>query len=152
MSIIHEALKKVETGLFKPAKVSAPRAVPADPGAAAPRLKKPYPWRLSGLIAAALLLSAGGIWLLLQSTTGPRDRAAAAVTNQPLDYALMRALKNAYKLNGVFFSDGKGYALINNQIVAKGDLFEGMRVLGVFDDSVVLDKDGTYFMLNTRHN
>lgn len=42
-------------------------------------------------------------------------------------------------LEGVFFSEGKGYALINNQIVKEGDLISGAKVKGIALDGVYLE-------------
>ena len=45
-------------------------------------------------------------------------------------------------LNGIFFSQDEGYALINNQIVKEGDLIAGGRVKRITLDEVRLEYDG----------
>jgi hypothetical protein len=53
-------------------------------------------------------------------------------------------------LNGIFFSDDEGYALINNQIVGVGDEVSGATVKSITVDEVELDKAGSIVKLSTR--
>lgn len=55
-----------------------------------------------------------------------------------------------FVLNGIFFSDNKGFALINNQIVAVGDKVSGATVKRISADEVELDLDGSTLKLTTR--
>lgn len=50
-------------------------------------------------------------------------------------------------LNGIFFSQDQGYALINNQIVKEGDLIDGALVLRVSLEEVVLESKGSTIKL-----
>lgn len=53
-------------------------------------------------------------------------------------------------LNGVFFSQEEGYALINNRIVKEGDLVEGAVVKRIALDEVELDFQGSVIKLNSN--
>lgn len=53
-------------------------------------------------------------------------------------------------LNGVFFSENEGYALINNQIVKQGDSIEGATLTKIGLDEVELEINGQPFKLKTR--
>ncbi|MDY7011703.1 MAG: hypothetical protein SVV80_13280 [Planctomycetota bacterium] len=50
-------------------------------------------------------------------------------------------------LSGILASDGKRYAIINNQMVAVGDNINGVKVVGIGKYHVVLEKDGKQFTL-----
>lgn len=52
-------------------------------------------------------------------------------------------------LNGVFFSDNEGYALINNQILREGDVINGMTVEHIALDGVELKSEGSIIKLTT---
>lgn len=55
-------------------------------------------------------------------------------------------------LNGVFFSGGEGYALIDNQVVKKGDRVNGAIVQSITMDEVdLLDRSGSTINLYTTH-
>lgn len=53
-------------------------------------------------------------------------------------------------LNGIFFSENEGYALINNQIVKAGDEIEGAVVKRIDLNEVELERAGSVFKLSTR--
>lgn len=53
----------------------------------------------------------------------------------------------ALALNGVFFSEDEGYALINNRIVKKGDRIEGATVMKISMEEVDLDFGGSVIKL-----
>jgi len=53
-----------------------------------------------------------------------------------------------FTLNGVFFSGGEGYALINNRIVKKGDKIERATVVQISLDEVELELDGSIIKLS----
>jgi len=52
-------------------------------------------------------------------------------------------------LNGVFFEQGEGYALINNKIVRLGDEIEHAKVKEITIDGVMLDLDGKTIKLTS---
>ncbi len=53
-------------------------------------------------------------------------------------------------LNGIFFSDNDGYALVNNQIIRENDSVDGAKVIKITSNSVQLDNQGTVITLNTQ--
>ncbi len=55
-----------------------------------------------------------------------------------------------YILNGIFFSDNDGYALVNNQIIREDDSVDGAKVIKITSNSVQLDNQGTVITLNTQ--
>ncbi|MFA4992854.1 MAG: hypothetical protein WC571_02685 [Candidatus Omnitrophota bacterium] len=52
-------------------------------------------------------------------------------------------------LNGIFFSDNNGYALVNNQIVKENDLVNGAKVEKITMDTVELNNEGKIITLST---
>jgi hypothetical protein len=52
-----------------------------------------------------------------------------------------------FVLNGVFYSENEGYALINNQIVKTGDTIEGATVKKINAEEVELEFQGTTIKL-----
>ncbi len=53
-------------------------------------------------------------------------------------------------LNGVFFSEDEGYALINNQIVKVGDVVDGATVKRIDLNEVELETAGSTIKLSTQ--
>lgn len=56
----------------------------------------------------------------------------------------------ALVLNGVFFSQGQAYALVNNTIVKEGDEVEGARVRRISEEEVELDFNGKAIILSVQ--
>ena len=54
-----------------------------------------------------------------------------------------------FLLNGIFFSDRDGYALVNNQIVRENDVVDGAKVTKITTNTVELDSDGKLISLST---
>lgn len=52
-------------------------------------------------------------------------------------------------LNGIFFDEAQPYALINNQVVKRGDMIEGVNVVQILTNEVVLEFEGTTIKLKT---
>jgi type II secretory pathway component PulC len=50
-------------------------------------------------------------------------------------------------LNGVYFQQDEGYALVNNRILKAGDTIEGAKVTEISLDKVILEFDGKAFTL-----
>ena len=149
MSIIYEALKKVE------------RSVTLSPASSAPALGKPasrphFFWYL----AFFFLLGACAIgvvfhFILAQSqpklptiatinpvpviAKKPEPRPAPTVVAAP-EPKIEEPPVSYLTLNGVFFSNGEGYALINNEIVKEGDTIDGAQVVKVNADGVRLKR------------
>jgi len=55
----------------------------------------------------------------------------------------------SFKLNGIFFSEDEAYALINNQVVKTGDSIGGGVVEDITVDTVVIGSEGENFTLTT---
>ncbi len=55
-----------------------------------------------------------------------------------------------FVLNGIFYSDNDGYALVNNQIVREFDAVDGAKVNKITQNSVELDNQGTLITLTTQ--
>lgn len=165
MSIIYDALKKVETSLTDDAKTKIDKGVKSQP--------KIY-------LLYALMICLGffmaNIFYGWLSQKKPALKTTDIVTkDQPLidkkepvsaptptlpTVALqtgtsvetkMKTQKeplHPFTLNGVFFSGGEGYALINNRIVKKGDKIERASVVQIFLDEVELELDGSIIKLS----
>lgn len=153
MSIIYDALKKVET----PGRDEDKRE-PPDKGAPKPRRRKlRYILLISvGAFAAGTLLWFTGhparlltkITVLLPAKEGKSafsGRAAGPPVNMVLD-----RLSSKLILNGIFFSGDEGYALINNRIVKAGDEIEGAVVRQISAEEVELEFRGSRIKLSTR--
>ena len=54
-------------------------------------------------------------------------------------------------LNGVFFSENEGYALINNQVVKKGDVIGGATVTQITLGGVELEFQGSVIKVSTSN-
>lgn len=52
-------------------------------------------------------------------------------------------------LNGIFFSEGQSYALINNRILKEGDIIDGATVTRITLDTVELESQGSIIKLST---
>ncbi len=53
-------------------------------------------------------------------------------------------------LNGVFFSQDGGYALVNNKIVSQGEEIDGAKLVEIGEDEVLFDFKGKEIRLSTR--
>ncbi len=159
MSIINEALKKTEEHLQKNAAKDSP--LPQKPSGSKPFL-------LYILILLAGLLLGNFIFTLLKNKTQihkiqtiqtPHESALPVIqaTNPPslpiLPSQPAEEKKPAevnFVLNGIFFSDNDGYALVNNQIIRENDYVDGAKVDLITADSVELNNAGQTITLTTR--
>lgn len=158
MSIIYDALKKIEQS-----------------GSLVVRAKedKPVDKRRLFLVYALVLVS--GVLLAKFSWWGmtefisrgtkdeTRQLSAAVPAAKPkkilpletvsvLDYraAPQPDKRETFVLNGIFFSEEEGYALINNQVTKEGDLVDGALVKNISPDTVELDSQGEIIRLFCR--
>jgi len=76
--------------------------------------------------------------------------AVAIIVPSPPVAVQATAVSSALVLNGIFFSEGQGYALINNQIVKESDVIDGAKVLKITSDAVELDSSGTKITLTSN--
>lgn len=58
--------------------------------------------------------------------------------------------KQNFVLNGIFFSNNDGYALVNNQIVRENDLVDSAKVVKITTNTVELDSGGKIINLSTN--
>ena len=159
MSIINEALKKTEEHLQKNAAQDNPLP-PAKPARAKPFL-------LYTLILLAGLFLGNFIFNLLsnkiQTAHAPKKNVlpVAQTTNPPSAATLPTqtpeknkptdaSKEGIFVLNGIFFSDNDGYALVNNQIVRENDYVDGAKVGLITANTVELDNAGETITLSTH--
>ena len=151
MSIIYDALKKVEEKLPGPAAGS-----PAVPGITPLKI---------GLLATAVLLAGYGLAALAFSSRYvqdlirgdtavpaalPQPRTAGAPQSAPLPRAVRPAQKTSYILNGVFSANNANYALVNNTIVQAGDMIGAAKVTSITAEGVDLEENGQPVRLSTK--
>jgi len=71
-------------------------------------------------------------------TGHPKDITPEESATKPI----LNEVAPTLTLNGVFFSENEGYALINNQIVREGDTISGAEVVRITMDGVELKANG----------
>ncbi len=148
MSIIYDALKKVE---------QTRQEEPQDKLRAG--TEKPRPrLRIYLTYAVALFL---GVWMMDRtfvffSKPAAKQASQEAIYNYaPVSPAVTKAAaaiapaKVTFNLNGIFFSEDEGFALINNQIVKVGDDVDGAKVLQISVNEVELDSQGSLIKLSS---
>ena len=84
----------------------------------------------------------------IQTTQTPNSPSQAALPSQPLEEK--KSKETSFVLNGIFFSDNDGYALINNQIVRENDYVDGAKVGSITTNTVELDNSGQAITLSTH--
>ena len=154
MSIINEALKKTEQYIQKKAdKENIPVSTK----------HLPRPVLLYALILLAGLFLANIIFNLLRYKVTPGNIREKSITlDQPVaplpqareiilpkEEAASLPSEQKFVLNGIFFSDNDGYALVNNQIVRENDLVDGAKVQKITSGSVELNQEGKITTLTT---
>lgn len=85
-----------------------------------------------------------------QTLVKDSKKALAAITPSAISKNLNKETPSPWVLNGVFFSQDEGYALINNQIVKEGDVISGVTVKRISLDEVELDSAGLIIKLSNR--
>lgn len=152
MSIINEALKKTEQHLQKNAAGDNP--LPR-------KLLHSKPFLFYVLILLAGILLGNFIFTLLKHKAQPKviplknilpvtktiDVPLPVLPSQPLEEN--KPVEANFILNGIFFSDDDGYALVNNQIVRENDFVDGAKVSLITANTVVLNNAGQTITLNT---
>ncbi len=152
MSIIHEALKKVQEFNTQPAQPS-------------PEIKKLRTLKMYSLYVTVFLLGGLVAKLAFNAVTSsfeskqeaakplaPTPAAAAAQPKAPLFSTRAPKQSPGFVLNGVFFSDGKAFALVNNKIVREGDTIEGADVVKITPEEVELSAGGEAVKLFTYNH
>lgn len=153
MSIIYEALKKIEAKGQKSSEVKLEVKPKANP-----RL-----YLLFALVIGLGFLLANFVFHLFSqpalikatSLKTPEVKEIAKVQPPSPETSVSELSLPAQKqidpsiftLNGVFFSENEGYAIINNQIVKTGDLIEGLKVARIDENEVELESEGSSIKL-----
>jgi len=158
MSIINEALKKTEASIQKNSAKETLLPV-KKPGS------RPYIFYI--LILAAGLVLINLIFAVMHRETQPiqvSEPATASPTPdmKPQDNQALPAVtpppppkeqekpEKKFILNGIFFSDNDGYALVNNRIARENDLIDGVKVEKITADTVELNNEGNIITLTTN--
>ena len=136
MSIIYEALKKVENKL----ELTGTKNIVAE----TKRIiqKKPYYSYLVVIVVGLTLAS-------ITYNVIAKRYLARVVKISGGDQGPAK-LGNEITLNGIVFAGDSNYALINNQIVREGDAVMGIIIKRITSESVELDKNGVLYRLSNR--
>ena len=167
MSIINEALKKTGQFIHENEAKNNP-ATKIIPG--------PRPWLIYILILLAGILLSKFIFdslsqklktTSLASTKLEINTLASENQNRKIETAVPvsptasptpsitpaennKTPETNFVLNGIFFSDNDGYALVNNQIIRENDSVDGAKVIEITENTVELDNNGKLINLSTR--
>ncbi len=156
MSIIYDALKKVETSQTDDSKTKIDKGF---------KSKLKIYLLYASMICLGLFIANIFYGRLLPKpslnttdiVTGgqpPADKkqtvSSSQLSTEPaaLQTSVSKESPPSFTLNGVFFSGAEGYALINNRIVKKGDKIDGATVVQVLLDEVDLDFGGSIIKLS----
>jgi len=143
MSIIYDALKKVENTLVNSQEAKGEKNLKPKP--------KPKSYLLV-VLAVCLGFFIANILLKLQPPhPGPHKTIPSPLplfkALSPLESAPIQT-SSSLTLNGVYFSGDEGSALINNRLVKKGDKVNGATVLQIYLDEVELERNGYIIKLS----
>ena len=158
MSIIYDALKKVEEANTAGAKPEA-----------AKQEKHPKP-KVKSYFLYALIVCLGFfignlVFGFLSSPppkslsiakkryaakTGTKVKPAPLPLIMPPAAEVKKEQPGSWVLNGVFFSENEGYALINNQITKEGDVVDGATVKRISLGGVELESAGSTVKLSSN--
>ena len=159
MSIIYDALKKVEKSGEPALKDSKPTPAPKN------KIRN----YLIYILFLTLGLFASRIFFTYlnrqpsQAKPAKQTKTISPVNNtpkppppqqtQPLPAAVNTEVpaKPTFILNGIFSSGEESYALINNQIVKLGDKISGAVIKKISPEEVLLDSEGSEIRLTTNH-
>ena len=152
MSIIYDALKKVDKTLKKPDQFCAETKT---------QVKSKAPYLIYVLTAVIAIFIANAVFGLVNKPKpdiiNQQKSAIALVSSKPEPVAVSESsliaepkniIQEDVALNGVFFEQGNGYALINNKIVKVGDVIAGATVKSIDLDGVELVGAAGSFKLN----
>jgi hypothetical protein len=149
MSIIYDALKKVEKTTRDP-KVTIKQR---------PNNSKLKSYLFYGFVACLGFFLTGILFSLIGPNAGNTQWAKMSEKNValyhplPKDAPMFKARqgpKLQFVLNGIFFSDNEGYALINNQITKEGDVVAGASVKKIGMSEVELEYKGSTIKLSNQ--
>ncbi len=157
MSIIYDALQKVQKNINKQTTPPQPQA----PKGTSPAKAKTKPFLIYILVVCFGLALGNFAYNFLNhkpkkiisgtSSLAPLKQAAVTQTDSSEEPANPNATLSepTLVLNGVFFEQGDGYALINNKIVRPGEEIEHAKVKEITIDGVTLDFNGKIIKLSS---
>jgi len=127
ISQIHEA-PKAKTTLMPEKELKANEMLPAvAPATLSTGRQTTVPWPVASAMGSR--------------TTALRPVALPEKQNKPVENFI---------LNGIFYSDNDGYALVNNQIIRENDSIDGARVEKITANTVKLNNEGKIITLYTN--
>ncbi|MBI4708577.1 MAG: hypothetical protein HY761_11760 [Candidatus Omnitrophica bacterium] len=146
MSIIHDALKKVEQAQRNNIQELN---IPED---------RPKHAVRRNLLFVVLAVITGMFFLNFLLKYSPEKKIAKVVElpkveekiNIPNQPVLKAPASQALVLNGVFLADNQWHALINNQIVKKGEVINGATLKSVSLQEVELENQGSIIKLSNQ--
>lgn len=159
MSIIYDALKKIEgSTLNKGSKVQLQKI---KDKMSEPRFKT---YLIYVIIIFVGLILGNTFFSHLKSKKMPQVIKQPASATIPKEEILPEIIEpkvtipeklektnfDSFILNGIFFSQEEGYALINNRIVKVGDTVGGAQIKRIDIDEVELESNGIVFKLSSR--
>ena len=148
MSIIYDALKKVEVAVDKTPTV---------------KIDKGHKPHFKAYLIYTLVICLGFFvaYIFFGLFTKPLKTSTTVAVKSPApppssllpppappSTDIQKPAQPSLTLNGVFFSEGQGYALINNRIVKEGDLIDGVTVVRITLEEVDLDFQGSSIKLS----
>lgn len=160
MSIIYDALKKVGKSIHN------------GPGTIADKKEKSFKFKYKIYIFYLLVICLGifmaniffgllsqpktaSISKIQKPETPLEKRLPPPIEESPLESQAIvltvpeKKSREPLVLNGIFFSQDEGYALIDNQIVKKGDVIKGATVKEITSSEVELEFEGSTIKLTT---
>ena len=166
MSIIYDALKKIErsNGLNPTLKIKD--------GVEGPRLKNYLLYALVVLLGFSVAIASWKFFtkalkvdadIAFKNLSRSEEKQQARIPvvlpqEQPVLAADILVSSETKKespqqrltLNGVFFSQDEGYALVNNQILQEGDMIEGATLKRIALDGIELEYEGSVINLSAH--
>ena len=160
MSIIYDALKKVEKSNSVTPKVEGKK----NTFSAGPKTKTYLLYILVVCLGAAIANMFLGVFakpvkvvkankavaLPILHSAAPAKELQPVVPSSPPAEPRKQPEFPPLVLNGVFFSQAEGYALINNRIVKEGDTVDGALVKRIRLEEVELEFEGSVTKLSTN--
>ncbi len=131
MSLIHEALEKVEQG--KKDSPLSPTVILETQEKARARENPPVIYGI--VVALVFCLIAGMIYLFVEPR--PTEKFVKTPTS-----GLPRSWEGRFVLTGITRGGTEGTAIINNELVRVGDGVSGARVVSIEEGEVTLDERG----------
>lgn len=171
MSIIHDALKKVQVSLGKKtdavSETLIPESIETAPMAPPVVTEPPKQSHMVTVIIIIVALSAGGYLIYQQRDQfAPQLKklAAKAAPARPITSGPLAKISTSSQapnqnnhspeelsVQGIMSNNGSAVALINGKIYAQGDFIAGIKITAINTDGITLLKDGKEEKIQVRH-